>query len=297
MTRRARRVADADRRYWQLAVVIPRSASTTAAAVVRARGALGSLEQPLDDARSSLTALFDDAAADDTLVDRVRRDLAALGVPVSGNVRLMEVTGGDWAEAWPEYLFPIAIGRGLLVTPPWIENVETDRTVIVIEPGGFGTGHHPTTVGCLEALEPLVARRRAPRAAIDLGTGSGILAIAAARLGVRQVVAVDEDAGTIACATANTARNGVADRIRCVVADAAAVEAEPAPLVTANLLAPIHRRLAARYPALVKRGGHLVLGGIEDREADDVLASLSGRFTLRGRRTREGWTTLVFSRV
>ena len=296
--RRASRSGDGDSRYRQLSAVIPTDAAAWAESIVRARGALGALAQPLGDGRTSLTAVFDAAAADDALVDRVRRDFSRSGIRVAGSVRLMDAAdGGDWAEAWPEYLFPIAIGRRLLITPPWIAEFETDRTVVVIEPGGFGTGHHPTTVGCLEALERLIGRRP-PRRMIDLGTGSGILAIAAARLGVGGVVAVDEDAAAISCATANAAANGVADRVRLVAADAAAVAIDAAPLVTANLLAPIHLRLAVRYAGLVTRAGSLVVGGIEEARAAEVRSAL-GRsgFALASQRTSEDWTTLVFRRT
>jgi ribosomal protein L11 methyltransferase len=282
-------------RYWQLTVVIPRESSATVTGVVRSLGAIGTLDQPLDETRSSLCALFDDPGNRTALLTRIRAELAALRIRVSGSVRLTEVVGGDWGEAWPEYLFPVAIGRRLLVVPPWIEDVRTDRTVIVIEPGGFGTGHHPTTAGCLEALEAIVERER-PGHAIDLGTGSGILAIAAARLGVARVFAVDQDPGAITCATANVARNGVGDGVRCLLADATAVDLDAAPLVTANLLGPVHRRLAERYAELVLRGGHLVLGGIEEPEVGDVIDRVSrARFVLRDQRPRDGWCTLVFS--
>lgn len=296
MTRRTKRTPDAEPRYRQLSAVIPSEASDTAQNVVRTLGALGVLAQPLGDGRTSLTALFDTAGADRKLVDRVRRDLSMLDVPVSGNLRLVDVTGGDWAEALPEYLFPVAIGRRLLITPPWIDRLETDRIVVVIEPGGFGTGHHPTTVGCLEALETLLTRRR-PRHMIDLGTGSGILAIAAARLGVKRIVAVDEDRAAITCASANAATNGVLEQVRCIVADAGEIEMDPAPVVSANLLAPIHVRLAARYPAIVTPKGSLVLGGIEESRAAEVVAAVtSSGFVIASRRTANEWTTLVCTR-
>jgi ribosomal protein L11 methyltransferase len=294
--RRPSRPSDGDGGYRQLSAVIPTEGARTAERVVRTLGALGALAQPLGDGRTSLTALFDAAAADEKLVDHVRRELARSGIRVAGNVRLVDVTGGDWAEAWPEYLFPVPVGRRLLITPPWIDRLETERTVIVIEPGGFGTGHHPTTVGCLEALDRLIGRRP-PRQMIDLGTGSGILAIAAVRLGVAGGVAVDEDAGAIACATANAAANGVGDRLRFIAADAAAVELDPAPLVIANLLAPIHRRLAARYAGIVAPAGSLVLGGIETARAREVRSAIEASgFALAGQRAAEDWTTLVFRR-
>src|SRR6185295_8505619 len=153
-----------------------------------------------------------------------------------------------------------------VVAPPW-ETPKTDgRLVLVIEPGrAFGTGHHGSTAGCLEAIER-VAGMDPPSHALDLGTGSGILAIALARLGVRTVLAIDEDPDAIANATANAARNGVAGGITCRVDDAATLEAPPVPLVVANLITAVHRRLAHRYASWITAGGTLVLGGILDTE-------------------------------
>src|SRR5262249_7323085 len=139
-----------------------------------------------------------------------------------------------------------------------------------IEPGrAFGTGQHGTTAGCLELLEALVSTGPPPRA-IDVGSGSGILAIAAARLGVRHVLACDVDPDAVAATQANAARNGVADRVHALVADVASLATAPAPLVLANLLASAHRALGSCYRQLVDDGGALVLGGLLDAEADDV---------------------------
>ena len=128
---------------------------------------------------------------------------------------------------------------------------------------------------------------------IDLGTGSGILAIAAARLGVDGVLAVDDDPDAVASAMANAARNHVSDRVRCVLADAERLDEAAAPLVVANLLTAAHRKLAPRYPRWVLPAGTLILGGILDAEGAEVAAALAAqRFTPRASRSVEGWTTL-----
>ena len=135
---------------------------------------------------------------------------------------------------------------------------------------------------------------RPPERTLDLGTGSGILAIAAARLGVGEVHAVDSDPDAVASATANVERNGLGRRVRCAVADAATLAIEPFPLVLANLLAAAHRALAARYAALVAPGGILVLGGLLDGEADDVAAVVAAQgFARHDARSVEGWTSLT----
>jgi ribosomal protein L11 methyltransferase len=253
------------------------------------------LAQTLDEHRVSLAALFEATHERQTLLRAVHTHVDEDGVDVSGRIRAALVTG-DWAEAWPEYFVPVAIGRRLIIVPPWIERVPGDRLPLVIDPGGFGTGHHATTAGCLEAIESLVAGTP-PASAIDLGTGSGILAIAAARLGVADVLAVDTDTAAVAAAHANAARNDVAAQVRCDVADAAAVAGPPAPLVIANLLAAVHHSLAGRYVELTSPGGSLVLGGIEVHEAEAVCAAVEGAgFERRDQRTNDGWTTLVLTR-
>jgi ribosomal protein L11 methyltransferase len=142
-------------------------------------------------------------------------------------------------------------------------------------------------------VESLVAAER-PARAIDLGTGSGILAIAAARLGVTDVLACDSDPDAVAAAGANAALNGVGTQVRAVLDDAAALAAEPAPLVLANLLAAAHRALGARYAALVAPGGILVAGGLLDGEADEAAAALAAHgFRREAARSLEGWTSLA----
>ncbi|HET7342808.1 MAG TPA: 50S ribosomal protein L11 methyltransferase, partial [Methylomirabilota bacterium] len=146
---------------------------------------------------------------------------------------------------------------------------------------------------CLELLEDVVAADR-PAYALDLGTGSGILAIAAARLGVGRVLACDSDPDAVSAAVGNARLNGVGDRVSCVVDDAATLIAEPAPLVLANLLAAAHRALAPRYPRLVAPGGVLIAGGLLDAENDDVAAALAAHgLALEAGRRLEGWSSLA----
>ena len=165
--------------------------------------------------------------------------LAALGFTAPGPPHLTPLANGNWAEAWRQHFRPVVVGRRLVIAPPWEVPTAAGRVVIVIEPGrAFGTGHHASTAGCLEALETLI--EPAPASALDLGTGSGILAIAAVRQGVGRVLAVDEDPDALAAATANAARNGVAERIECLRADAGALDVAAVPLVLANLLTAAH---------------------------------------------------------
>jgi ribosomal protein L11 methyltransferase len=285
-------------RYWELTVAVPPDASEGLTNFVWELGAVGVVEEetPADGAR--LRAFFPDAADSATVarsVDDYLGALASLGFARAGHPAVAAVADTDWAEAWRVHFAPLAIGRRLLVAPPWETPLEADgRLVLTLEPGrAFGTGQHATTAGCLELLETIVERRR-PARAIDLGTGSGILAIAAARLGVPEVLAIDSDPDAIAAATANVQRNGLDGRVTCEGADVAALDAEPAPLVLANLLAAAHCALAPCYARLVSAGGVLVAGGCLDGEADDVAAALNEHgFRRDATRSIEGWTTLA----
>jgi ribosomal protein L11 methyltransferase len=260
-------------------------------------GAVGVVEESLGGTPGRLRAFYPIGSDPDTLATRVNvylDGLRALGLDAGVRARVAPLADADWNAAWREHFRPLPVGRRLLVAPPWDLPATNERLVLAIEPGrAFGTGHHGTTAGCLELLETLVADRP-PVRAIDLGTGSGILAIAAARLGVTDVLACDTDPDAVTAARANVALNGVGDRVEALVADAAALAVAPAPLVLANLLASAHRALAPSYRRLVEDGGAIVLGGLLEAEVDDVVAVLAADgFRRAEARTLEGWTSVV----
>ena len=262
------------------------------------QGAVGVVEEALPAWPARLRAFFPASAGIDALavrIDAYVAGLRALGLVAGPHARVTPLADADWAAAWREHFRPVAVGKRLLIAPPWETPAAGDRLVLTIEPGrAFGTGHHGTTAGCLELLESIVAVEQ-PARALDLGTGSGILAIAAARLGVASVLACDSDPDAIAAAASNAALNGVADHVHASIADVATLAAEPAPLVLANLLAAAHRVFAARYATLVGAGGILVAGGLLDAEADDVARALAVHgFRREAARHLEGWTSLAF---
>jgi ribosomal protein L11 methyltransferase len=283
--------------YVELTVDAGAEAAEALANFLWEQGAAGVVEESAGDGRPRLRAFFPAGAAIATLGARVERyveALRALGLAAAVRAPVKAVADADWAAAWREHFRPLAVGRGLLVAPPWTTPATADRLLLTIEPGrAFGTGHHGTTAGCLTLLETLVGSDR-PTRVIDLGTGSGILAVAAARLGVADVLACDVDPDAIAAARANAQRNGVGARVRAVVEDAARLTADPAPLVVANLLAAAHRALAPRYSRLVVPGGALVLGGLLDAEAESVADTLGLHGFAREATVRlEGWTSLA----
>jgi len=285
-------------RYWELTVGVPADISEGLTNLAWELGALGVVEEERPGQGARLRAFFATTVSASALAARIREyleGLRELGFAPATDLHVVALADENWADAWRAHFTPVPVGRKLLIAPPWEQPPANGRTVITIEPGrAFGTGHHGTTVGCLEALESVVARE-SPSRMIDLGTGSGILAIAAARLGVGAVLAVDDDPDAIACAMANAARNHVSDRVRCALADAGSLEEAPAPVVVANLLSAAHRRLAPRYGRALLPGGTLLLGGILDAEAADVASVLGGHgFVPAAAVSVEGWTTLEF---
>lgn len=287
--------------FWQVELAVADAAAAEGLAnFLWELGALGVVEDDGAD-RSRLRGFFAGTASRPGLEARIDDYLDALrrlGFVLAGHARVEPLEDGRWAEAWREHFRPLEVGHRFLVVPPWERDAAREgRITLVIEPGrAFGTGRHGTTAGCLVRLEALM-KTAAPSAAIDLGTGSGILAIAAAKLGVARVLAVDDDPDAVASAAANAAANGVAGHVTCRRADAADVAGE-APLVLANLLAAAHARLAPVYRRLVTPGGRLVLGGILDAEATAVVTEMRRHgFAAVAGTSLDGWTTLELART
>jgi ribosomal protein L11 methyltransferase len=184
----------------------------------------------------------------------------------SGKITISKVRREDWAESWKRHFKPIEIGGKLLVKPGWSKRRPLkNQAVVVLDPGlCFGTGQHPTTLFCLGEI---VKRRTGgrPQSFLDLGAGSGILAIAAAKLGCRPVHALDSDPSAVRSARANARRNGVLSRIKVTQGDVAKLPLS-APrqydLICANLISDLLIHERKRIVKQLRRGGTLVLAGI-----------------------------------
>lgn len=192
------------------------------------------------------------------------RHVADLGLPG----RWERLAGHDWNERWRAGLTPVTAGRWT-VTPSWLATGAAGE--LLIDPGqAFGTGHHETTLGCLEALDRVPLNGRT---LLDVGTGTGILAIAAATGGA-MVTAVDVDALAVDAAHANARRNGVA--IALIRGGPDATAGDTFDVVVANLDSATIRRLADRLAAALAPDGLLIAGGISNEHADEVARALRG---------------------
>lgn len=208
----------------------------------------------------------------------------------------------DWMEAWKKYYNPIRIGKQLLVLPAWMENNEPERTVVKIDPSmAFGTGTHPTTQLCLEMIETYTP---AGEPVIDVGCGSGILSIAAVKMGASKVVAVDVDEAAVQSTQENAAANDVLDRIEVGMGSVQELldsrfSIRQAPLVLANILAPIIVRLFDQGLAnLVRPGGTIVLSGILTGQVESIDdAATAHGLRLVEQKIISDWVALAYRRL
>jgi ribosomal protein L11 methyltransferase len=223
--------------------------------------------------------------------------------------RFRPIQQEDWSAAWKQNYQPIAVGRRLMIVPAWMESPAKDRIPIHIDPGmAFGTGTHPSTQLCLELIEEIFETPRVSETlrglgdgvdVIDIGCGSGILSIAALKLGARRALGVDIDADAIRSARQNAERNGVSDCLELEVGSLDEIQAgefslRQAPLVLANILAPVIIRMMGQGLAnLLLPQGALVLAGILDEQAEDVEKALQEQGLRLVERRQEGdWVAL-----
>ncbi len=219
-----------------------------------------------DDAAASWRVFFRSASSRDA----ARAALARLrGVRVAS----IDVPDEDWARRSQENLRAIQAG-GLIVAPPWDVPRTGSTPVIIIEPStGFGTGHHATTRLCLRMLQRLELRGAR---VLDVGTGSGVLALAAWKLGASDVVAIDSDPDALENARENVARNGAAPSIDIIRDDLGTLSIQRADVVLANLTGAVLVRLAAELRGLVVEGGYLILSGFSPQDAAVIQMAFGG---------------------
>jgi ribosomal protein L11 methyltransferase len=287
--------------FWELRVPGSSDTSEGLTNFLWELGALGVVEEERSGAPPCLSAFFAETASPSSLGAAVARycsSLAALGFSVPDVApAVAPVLDQAWAEAWRRSFPPREIGRRLLVAPPWDFPAHPNgRQVLIIEPGrAFGTGTHESTRGCLLLLEALLETTSIPRA-LDLGTGSGILALAALRLGVGDVEAVDIDPDALREAWENARRNGVERRLACHLAGPEGLHGS-FPLILANLLRESHVAFAPHYRRLLDPGGTLIAGGLLAVDEAAVMEALAAQgFLMVDRLDLDGWLSLTLSR-
>jgi ribosomal protein L11 methyltransferase len=238
-----------------------------------------------------VTVLQDERAADELA--------AALRALEPGSVETSRrpIEPVDWTTRWRDGLGARRFGR-LTVAPSWVETPdETTGPVVVLDPeSAFGSGEHGSTRAALTLLE---RHLREGDRVLDLGIGSGILAIAAARLGAARAVGIEHDAEASPVARRNAERNGVADRVEFVDGDAAdlALLLGPADLLLSNILRTVNTRLLPAITAALRAGGLAVFSGMEEQEAEEFRLALGGAgFRERDETTDLGWWAVAATR-
>jgi len=241
-------------------------------------------EAPLWQA-TRVTGLFEA----DTRADSLRSAInLALNTDSSRSLTLARLEEQDWERAWLDQFQPMRFGKRLWIRPSGREITQQNAIVVDLDPGlAFGTGTHQTTALCLSWLD---GHDLKDKTVIDFGCGSGVLAIAALKLGARRAIAVDHDPQAVLATRDNAERNRVADRVEVLHSDD--FQAEEADLVVANILANVLIDLSPKILALVSRGGQLVMSGILQTQSEAVTLAYTKQIDFEQPMIRDEWVLL-----
>jgi ribosomal protein L11 methyltransferase len=277
-------------RWLELAVEVPREAEEAAADILRRFAPRGVAIEP-----AGASVVVKAWLPDDGALARQRRDVRRALASLPATMRTRWLREEDWAEAWKAFFPVLRISRRLVICPAWRSyRARAGEAVIRLDPGmAFGTGQHATTLMCLRALEETV---RPGATVLDLGTGSGILALAAARLGAASVLALDTDPQAVGAARDNVRLNGLEAIVRV---EEGTVEKAPGPfdVIAANISAPVIVDLAGPMAAALNPGGALIAGGFSEERAAEVAAALEAAGLTVERTLSDGdWRTHVVRR-
>ena len=289
--------------WTQLSFVVPAQSVENAEAVLFALGALSvaNADAGADpwyvegEAEASpwravrLEALFEPAAERGAIRSALER---VVGAAAMSSLTFATLEDRDWARVWMQDWKPQCFGRRLWICPTWMQSPDPEAATVFLDPGNaFGTGTHASTALCLEWLE---ARDLAGRTVLDYGCGSGILAIAALRLGAERAWAVDVDPQAVAVCVENATRNEVDARLWA--GSPVDIPAGSADLVIANILSRALVDLAATLRERLRPGGALALAGILDHQVDAVLEAYAPWCPLLQVAAREEWVLLAGER-
>jgi len=236
-----------------------------------------------------VTALFADSADSQKILQSVQQLLPTKQLPSHQITRLEEKI---WEREWMKDFHPMRFGQRTWICPSWSPPPDPDAINIMLDPGlAFGTGTHPTTALCLQWLDAHII---GGESVIDFGCGSGILAIAAAKLGASRVWAIDNDPQALIATENNAKNNAVQDIIHCIEADQSLnVKAN---ILIANILANPLISLESMFSNLLQTDGDIVLSGILEEQKDSVINAYRTRFKLRHCEVMENWCRLDFKK-
>jgi ribosomal protein L11 methyltransferase len=274
-------------RWLEVAAVVSREAEEAAADILRRFAPRGVAIEPAGEAVVVKAWLPDDAG-----IARQRRAVRRALASLPGTVRTRWLREEDWAEAWKAFFPVLRVSRRLVICPAWRSyRARPGEAVIRLDPGmAFGTGQHPTTLMCLRALEETV---RPGATVLDLGAGSGVLALAAARLGAASVLALDTDPQAVRAACDNVRLNGLEAVVRV---EEGTLQGTPHSfdVIAANISPSVIIELAAAMAAALKPGGVLIAGGFSEERAAEVAAALTAAGLSVERTLSDGeWRTVV----
>lgn len=205
-----------------------------------------------------------------------------------------ELEDQDWIRAWMDNFKPIKCGRKLWICPTWCKVPVEDAIAVMLDPGlAFGTGTHPTTFLCLEFLDSMQEQLQG-KDIVDYGCGSGILAIAALKLGAKQAFGVDIDPQALIASRDNAQRNNVVEQLK--VFDGSNQDITPCPFVVANILAGPLAELEPHIAALCQSGGYLALSGILMSQVDEISEAYAPDFESLEVKEKEGWALITGKR-
>ena len=276
--------------YYEFSIAVPVESKEALMNMVHEAGSLGVVDN-----EKNLVVYFQDRPG----IEKLTRDFSSFktilkdaGLPHDFSFGYVYISERDWNESWKKKFQPIDVGRNLSIIPPW-EEPKSERINLIIDPGmAFGTGHHDTTRTCLEHIER-ISREGSKDRFLDVGTGTGILAIAASKLGFREVVGVDIDPLAIDAAQRNAILNGLNNVT--ILQGTISVTEGVYDVIAANLLSEILITIAPEISARLKEGGTALLSGMIIGQEDEVMTAM-GKEGLKFReRHYDGvrWVTLV----
>jgi len=259
-------------------------------------------ELPLPEGEIRVRAYFPGTQEPKALRMRIEQCLSRLKTYYSDLVPALptcrRLASENWAQDWQQHFPPFEVGDRLLIRPSWSERpVPAGSEVLTLDPGqAFGTGTHATTALCLEVIARLADSVHPPRRVLDVGSGSGILAMAAAALGAHLVLACDIDPEALRVTRSNVQLNALDDQVVVVDQPLEGIDGR-FDLVLANILAGENIRLAPEFLRKMLPDSHLVLSGILNDQEDDIIRAYQALpLTLAETNRREGWSCLVYAR-